>query len=318
MRLDAHRTDSDDDLLMVRFKVHPAEVEEGGMPQVRPRGPLPCPGEGRLVLRRGPADGAEAEPQAVRGRADLGVRVPEVLALGGPGVQVVARRDGVLRRVGLRGPPVAVGGQRVVLPVVVAQQVLHAGHVGGIANVAGEDLRTGVARVGIRITEALLHVICPRDHPNLREEGRVVGDPKALRPQHFGEIRPHDASRHLLRHREEAIRQVLVGLEAMHLGDHPLVIDGARVEGREPLHPAGAVGGLAVGDDCAGPGEEALRLDLLQRGLVVHRVGGLLYGQSGAQHVEVVATVEVAKVGGVGNLICAAQGQVVLLQHPKH
>ena len=57
------------------------------------------------------------------------LRIDPRLALGGPGVQVVARRDGVLRRVGLRGPPVAVGGQRVVLPVVVAQQVLHAGHV---------------------------------------------------------------------------------------------------------------------------------------------------------------------------------------------
>ena len=51
MRLDAHRTDSDDDLLMVRFKVHPAEVEEGGMPQVRPRGPLLGIPETRTVTR---------------------------------------------------------------------------------------------------------------------------------------------------------------------------------------------------------------------------------------------------------------------------
>mmetsp|Transcript_7515 Transcript_7515/g.8829 ORF Transcript_7515/g.8829 Transcript_7515/m.8829 type:complete len:256 (-) Transcript_7515:343-1110(-) len=197
--------------------------------------------------------------------------------------------------------------------------MLHLIQVRCVTYVTVEDLGPWISGVGIGVAEAFFHVVSSRDLSNLLEEGGVVGDPIALLSQIGTHILPHNGARHLLQDSEKTIRDFSVGFEAIHHCNHPLIVDGARVEGREPFHPAGPIHRSPIGQDGSSPRQDATRLDELTSGVAVERIGRLLNCQARTQSVKVITAVELTEVATLHHAVGAAtHWKVILLKEAQH
>lgn len=273
-------------------------------------GPLSGPGEGCLLVVGGTGlsesdsllDGVVVDSLAVDGSkgaaGDIGVG-------GGALDEIAARGDGIAG-VSL--------GEGVVLPVVVADHLLHGGNVVDVVVVATEDLGTGAERVGEPVAVRL--VLEARSVVNVGEVGDVVAGPVSI-GKGRGDVSSLEQARDLLADPEGAGLEVLLGGELVVVHADPLVVVGTGVVSSEGLHPSLAGLRASVGSHGAVPGEKRLRNNLVEQGLRVDTVGRLGDSKLVGRDVEVIDGGDDGRVGREGDT-SAQKVEIVNLVDAQH